>query len=669
MKRTISILLLLLLLLCTGCSQKETVKTEEELRKEVKAELEAEEKLREELKAEIKAEMENEQTSSDTSSEDESINKAEKDTEITYTDDEMITTYAYLNNDSIDVSSLKKEEINLLEEIDAVVNTEYQEYKKEMVWKIAFFGTVKNVEIYQSPHYSVGPTKLYKYDVLTDTELSIIAREMGDEDAVFFVSFEDERGTLNKFTSWMAGRDIKKVELNSGFTKEEKTPTLYNDFDISPYLGCIGMNEKEFLNSEIGKKCTKQELFSEYDYVIEIADGIELIYHPDKEEVGEYEYKVKDNAEIMRISISRSVNDKGQVIDYETIPQNQRISIFGVDFTMTGVRAKKHFSETLDDYDISLITCISSENNEFDGIWIEPNQNTDTIDNGKDNEGKKAQNVADLNKDALIKSSKNNYYKFKANTNVYFDIDQDGTNEEIKYDSHKSKLAINGYKPIDIGLAEVFASESFIIINYSDSNITNMNMIGIYDPGPSADPVTTFYSIKESEGQKELTCVGRITAELIPASEYNNPNDFYDFSHKPSTDYLQHTGDFMSKAFLTENAGIDAPVMLTIKVPQVWFGRSVYTYNPKSGSLVDNYEAYGDDYTTYSVLEVIHDIKAYADKNSNSEYKIIKAGQNVLLHATDNELWIAMIAEDGTEGWVNIKDVTHDNFNGFVVFG
>ncbi len=364
MKRILSILFIVLLLMLVGCSNSSEITTQ---------------KTEEELKAEIRAEMEKEQSSSNTRSEDEHINKEDKenvpkDTETTYTDDEMITTYAYLNNDSIDVSSLRKIKINLLKEIDAIINADYKEYEKEMTWKIDFFGTVKNVVISQSAHYSTGAIKLKEYDVLTDTELSITAREMGDGYAVFCVRFEDEQGAINEFTSWMSGRDIKEVELHSGFTREEKTPTIYYDFDLSPYLGCIGMSQKEFLNSDIGQKSTKESLMGgdDYDYVVEIAKGIQLTYHPDKEEVAEYEYRVKENADIMSINIALERNDEGGNIDYNTIPKNERISMFGVDFSMTGVRAKKHFNNTLDDYEVSLLAYVSSEDNVFDGIWIAP---------------------------------------------------------------------------------------------------------------------------------------------------------------------------------------------------------------------------------------------------------------------------------------------------------
>lgn len=280
----------------------------------------------------------------------------------------------------------------------------------------------------------------------------------------------------------------------------------------------------------------------------------------------------------------------------------------------------------------------------------------------------------EMNKDALIESS-HNYYKFKADTKVYFDINEDGTNEEITYDTGNGsyddgKLMVAGYQPVDIMLEGEMASDSLIIIKFSDKYGTEMNMIGIFDHGPSADPMTTFYSIIENEGQKSLANVGKVNAMIVDASDYRDPyKAAFDFSGDPNKYFSEEmVGDFYQKAFLKEGEGIEAPVFIST-IPQTWFGRGLFTYDANACSLIDDNEKYEEDYTTFAVLMIVKDVKTYADKQRNSNYNIIKAGQNVLLYAADNQEWIAMEAEDGTKGWVHVEDITHDNFEGFVLFG
>ncbi len=280
----------------------------------------------------------------------------------------------------------------------------------------------------------------------------------------------------------------------------------------------------------------------------------------------------------------------------------------------------------------------------------------------------------EMNQDALIESSYN-YYKFKADTKVYFDIDGDGTNEEITYDTGNGsyddgKLMVAGYQPIDIMLGGEMASDSFNIIHFSDKYGTKMNMIGIFDSGPSADPMTTFYSIIENEGKKSLANVGKVNAMIVDVSDYRDPyNISFDFSGDPYRYFSEGmVDDFYQKAFLKEGEGIEAPVFLTT-IPQTWFGRGLFTYDVNACSLIDDNEKYEVDYVTYAVLKVVKDVKVYGDKQRNSDHYTLKAGQNILLYAADNQEWIFIEAEDETRGWVHVDDVIRDNFEGFVLFG
>ncbi|MGE4283207.1 MAG: hypothetical protein AB7G87_05740 [Clostridia bacterium] len=251
---------------------------------------------------------------------------------------------------------------------------------------------------------------------------------------------------------------------------------------------------------------------------------------------------------------------------------------------------------------------------------------------------------------ALIESV-SGYFKFRANATAYFDVDEDGKDEEIKYDTANGKLTINGYKAIDIDT--MFAEkEYFVIVSFSDKFDNKMNMIGIIDYGPSNDYSTGLYSIIAPMGTKAFVSVGTVPGELINQSRYDT----------------ESMDDFNYKAILKPGEGIEAPVRLSILPHHTWFGRNLFTYYTTYNQLIDNIEKYGQDYETRSELKIEKDIKAYSEKNMNSESVTIKAGQKVYLAATDNKEWIGMVAEDSSGGWVNAKDVTQSNFSGFVMF-
>lgn len=250
----------------------------------------------------------------------------------------------------------------------------------------------------------------------------------------------------------------------------------------------------------------------------------------------------------------------------------------------------------------------------------------------------------------LIESNNKNYYKYKTNTTVKFDLDGDGKDEQITYDTNKGKLMVAGYDPIDI--PTTFAEkEYFIIIKFNDKYNTKMNMIGIIDYGPSSDPTTALYSIIEPRGEKWFGSVGSVGGEIIPPSKYDEDN----------------IDDFNYKAVIREGVGIEAPVRLSV-VPQTWWGRNIFTYYSTYCAVIDNINKYNRDYETKSVLTVKNDVTAYKEKDTSSDSFTIKADQQVYLLATDNKEWVAMMAEDETMGWVKVKDITENNFSGFAIF-
>jgi hypothetical protein len=260
--------------------------------------------------------------------------------------------------------------------------------------------------------------------------------------------------------------------------------------------------------------------------------------------------------------------------------------------------------------------------------------------------------------DTLIESNGVNYYKFKSNETVSFDIDEDGTDELIKYtvgqdglEFWQAKLSVDGYQDVEIDGGS-FQPDYFIIIKFSDKYENKMNLIGIIDYGPSSDYLTNLYSIVDPTGRgKSLVSVGSVTAEIVTPDKYNE-NDMNDFN------YL---------AVLLENEGIEAPVRLSC-MSQTWFGRSLYTYYTTYVSLIDNTKKYNVDYITKNDLTTAKDIKLYEIKDVNTNSITIKAGEKVHLTATDNSEWVEMYSDDGGKGWFSLKDFTFESFEGYTMF-
>lgn len=255
------------------------------------------------------------------------------------------------------------------------------------------------------------------------------------------------------------------------------------------------------------------------------------------------------------------------------------------------------------------------------------------------------------NENTLLEQEGTNYYKFKANKKIFFDIDQDGMNETITYDTANGKLLIDGYKSIDIDT--MFAeTESFWIIHFLDQYGNDLNMIGILENGPSGDVVTTLYSIISPIGDKAFVYVGEIYGELVPSTRYN-PEDMHDFNNK---------------ALNIEGIGIDSPVHLTlINQHANWYGRNTFTYYSTYKILVNNADKYEQPYLTSMMLTVLKDIPLYSDMDKTSTKTVVKAGQDVRFEMTDNIEWIYIQTEDGRFGWISQSVVNGSSFTGFPV--
>ncbi|MCG8485101.1 MAG: hypothetical protein MJA31_17445 [Clostridia bacterium] len=320
MKKYIGYLLVLVMVFAfTGCGEKEVVKTKEELKAEIKAEMEAEEKLRAEIKAELEAEAAG-KTNSD--SQEKSTNGSDS-----YEDDEIVVTYAYGNCDDIDVSGLESVTFNarnLQEKVDDAGGvggeTEYQ---------LAFFGEVNDVRISFSDYTFGGPgVEIGRYDRLSNTVLNIQGHEYLNG-AGLFIIFKDGRGTENYY---ILGDElcesVGKVELISGYTALEKTPSSYEAYDLSELTKCIGMKTDEFESSDLMPYAEKMK-----------ANGLDNDY---------YEYTMKDL--IKGYEVILRAPDYDYIIDecriskndeaYESLSSAEIYSFFGMDFEMSVIRAR-----------------------------------------------------------------------------------------------------------------------------------------------------------------------------------------------------------------------------------------------------------------------------------------------------------------------------------------
>lgn len=244
-------------------------------------------------------------------------------------DDEIITTYAYPNIDGIDVSSLQEVTLDALDITNEKgISGDVYEYK------MAFFGEVNNVKVnYTTYAFESLGKEIESYDHLEDTVLVIKSNELLSYSG-FFVSFEDGRGTSNRF---FYGDEIvatnEKVELVSGFTALEKTPSSYTAFDLSEIIACVGMTTDEFESSSLMQYADK-----------EMQPGMDYEY---------YDYQLNDYINGYELNFQASEQDKIISIcniykdqeTYNSLTNEEKFSFQGIDFDMSVIRARYNLVE------------------------------------------------------------------------------------------------------------------------------------------------------------------------------------------------------------------------------------------------------------------------------------------------------------------------------------
>ncbi len=196
---------------------------------------------------------------------------------------------------------------------------------------MAFFGEVKNIRInYSSYLYEDTGVEIGRYDSLKDAVLTIKSSELVNYSG-FFVHFEDGRGAKHIFLigdEMVENREV--VELISGLSALEKTPSPYTAYDISLLSNYIGMTPEEFDASIMMEHAEKEVLEGMYDqYIIYTLDdfinGIQIIYSAPS---------TNNIITECRIIIIREI--------YDTLPMEEKFSFLGVDFDMTEVVANYH---------------------------------------------------------------------------------------------------------------------------------------------------------------------------------------------------------------------------------------------------------------------------------------------------------------------------------------
>jgi hypothetical protein len=337
MKKLISIIVISVVVLSlSSCGTNEVEKTEEELRAEVKAELEEEAALKDELRAEIEAEL----AAKDEAELTEEDNDEEKEEIVALKDDEIITTFAYKNLDGVDVSNLEEVVINAKDATEN--NSEYYKVTgDDYEYKVAIFGEVHNVKInYSSYIYEDYGVEMATYDNLKDTVLIIKSSQMNDFDG-FFVSFEDGRGMSGRFIlndSYI--HDEEPIELVSGFTAIEKTPSSYEAYDMADIIHSLGMTVDEFDNSEMMQYAEKTfECGMDDDYILytmnQLAEGVTIrIYTQNNILAHCYIDKVEQ--------------------DYDNMLDEEKYNFLGMDFDMSVVRANYNMVNPDDSIEVSV---------------------------------------------------------------------------------------------------------------------------------------------------------------------------------------------------------------------------------------------------------------------------------------------------------------------------
>ena len=248
------------------------------------------------------------------------------------------------------------------------------------------------------------------------------------------------------------------------------------------------------------------------------------------------------------------------------------------------------------------------------------------------------------------------YYQFSANQQILFDLNEDGVNEEIYFDTTdfmQCTLSISGYHPVveeGINLETTY----FSVVKYHDPYSSDFDFyaIGILDYGPSSDLVTKLYAVVPTPmGDEAFVSVGSIGGMLVD-------RDVYDMSDEVK---------FNEFAFSQEANGLNVPVRLSL-LPITWYGRNDFVYHTTNMRLMDQGEDRGELYETNISSKIAEDVMVYGERDKSAATKVILGGQELNFIETDNVEWIFVTAEDGAMGWLHKDDVDFEIFTDMTLY-
>ena len=248
------------------------------------------------------------------------------------------------------------------------------------------------------------------------------------------------------------------------------------------------------------------------------------------------------------------------------------------------------------------------------------------------------------------------YYQFPANETILFDLNEDGLNEEIYFDTSdfmQCTLSVYGYNSVveeGINLETTY----FSIVKYHDPYSVDFDFyaIGILDYGPSSDLMTNLYAlIPTPMGDEAFVSVGCIGGMLVDRDNFDRSDEM----------------KFNEYAFSQENNGLNAPVRLSL-LPITWYGRNNYIYDTTNMRLKDQGKDMGELYETNIWSMITEDVTVYDERDKSAGTKVLLSGQDLNFIETDNVEWIFVTAEDGTMGWLHKDDVDLEIFSGLTCY-
>ncbi len=232
------------------------------------------------------------------------------------------------------------------------------------------------------------------------------------------------------------------------------------------------------------------------------------------------------------------------------------------------------------------------------------------------------------------------YWSFRSDSEVYFDLDNDGSIEKIVLDTNNYELRVND--EYIVNLPETINDRSFYILRYYDSYDIEMFLVGVENEDSYGNIIkTNLFAFIKPMNEKWFGSVGSISAKI----------------YLPELVNLNNVVDFNTKATLKYGKGIDIPVKIDIFNERDIYGRTFYTYYSTYKMFVDNSKKYDKDYILNFESIIKEAVMLYPNKEE-IQGKMLNENTKVTFVSTDNNKWAYIIADDGNSGYVLVKDLS-----------